>query len=50
MNISIRQATTLDADIIARFNALIAEETEQQTLESQRLLRGVLALLGDASN
>ncbi len=49
MNVSIRQATKQDADIITRFNALMAEETEQRALESQRLLNGVLALLSDSS-
>jgi ribosomal protein S18 acetylase RimI-like enzyme len=47
MKITIRQATMSDADVITRFNALMAEETEHRSLESQRLLNGVLALLGD---
>jgi GNAT superfamily N-acetyltransferase len=47
MKIRIRQATVSDADIITRFNALMAEETEQQALESQRLLNGVLTLLSE---
>jgi GNAT superfamily N-acetyltransferase len=47
MKIRIRQATVSDADIITRFNALMAEETEQQSLESQRLLNGVLRLLSE---
>lgn len=49
MNINIRQATTADAAAIARFNALIAAETEKITLDHHRLRSGVEALLQDPS-
>jgi GNAT superfamily N-acetyltransferase len=46
---SIRQATIADAGIIALFNALLATETEQITLDQDRLLKGVEALLRDST-
>jgi GNAT superfamily N-acetyltransferase len=46
---SIRQATLADAPIIARFNVLIAAETEQITLDQDRLLKGVENLFRDVS-
>jgi GNAT superfamily N-acetyltransferase len=49
MNISIRQATPTDAAIVARFNALMAIETESKTLDAALLQRGVEALLADPS-
>jgi GNAT superfamily N-acetyltransferase len=49
MNISIRQATPRDAPVIARFNTLMAEETEGRSLDPQRLHKGVEALLSDPS-
>lgn len=48
MPASIRQATIADAAVIARFNALIADETEHITLDSNRLRAGVEALLRDS--
>jgi GNAT superfamily N-acetyltransferase len=47
MNITIRQATPRDAAVIARFNSLMAEETEGRSLDPQRLREGVEALLSD---
>jgi len=44
---NIRQATPLDTEIIARFNAHIAWETEQRRLDAARVQQGVLALLND---
>jgi GNAT superfamily N-acetyltransferase len=47
MNITVRLATPADAPIIARFNSLMAVETENIHLDQQRLLSGVEALLCD---
>jgi GNAT superfamily N-acetyltransferase len=49
MNISIRQATVADKAVIARFNTLMADETEHIMLDQERLKAGVEALLRDAS-
>ena len=49
MTISIRSASQADAATIARFNALLAAETEQITLDPDRLHKGVEALLRDSS-
>jgi len=49
MNITIRQATTNDIPTIVRFNALLARETEQRTLDEQRLTKGVEALFENSS-
>jgi GNAT superfamily N-acetyltransferase len=49
MDITIRQATPRDAAVIARFNSLMAEETEGRSLDPQRLHEGVEALLSDPS-
>jgi GNAT superfamily N-acetyltransferase len=49
MNINLRQATIADASVITRFNALMAEETEQITLNQDRLRLGVESLLKDPS-
>ena len=46
---SIRQATIADASIIARFNVLMAAETEHITLDQNRLRKGVEALLRDST-
>ena len=43
----IRPATLADAEIIARFNAAIALETEHITLDPDRVLLGVQAVLAD---
>ena len=49
MNITIRPATIADAATITRFNALLAAETEQITLDQDRLRKGVEALLRDST-
>ena len=49
MPIRIRHATLADAKIITEFNSAIAHETEHLNLDHKRLLRGVKALLKDAS-
>ncbi|HWP82484.1 MAG TPA: GNAT family N-acetyltransferase [Bacteroidota bacterium] len=47
--ISIRQATPKDTGVIARFNALMAEETEQRSLNQETLRKGVEGVLRDSS-
>jgi GNAT superfamily N-acetyltransferase len=47
MSHTIRSATLADTATIARFNALMAEETEHISLDHDRLLKGVAALLSD---
>jgi GNAT superfamily N-acetyltransferase len=49
MSLSIRRATSRDAGTIARFNSLMAQETEGRTLNEDRLHRGVESLLSDPS-
>lgn len=49
MKTIIRQATTADAAIVARFNAMMAIETESKTLDAALLQKGVEALLADSS-
>ena len=49
MTIRVRPATPADAKTIAEFNSAIAKETEHLDLDRKRLLRGVKALLNDAS-
>jgi GNAT superfamily N-acetyltransferase len=49
MTITIRQAHTEDAEIIARFNEAIAWESEGVRLDGPRLRRGVAAVLRDAA-
>jgi GNAT superfamily N-acetyltransferase len=49
MRTRIRQATSKDASAIVRFNLLIAEETEHRQLDSERLRKGVEAILSDPS-
>ncbi len=49
MNVSIRRATTRDAGVIVHFNSLMAQETEERTLDENRLLQGVESLLSDPS-
>ncbi|MCX6132663.1 MAG: GNAT family N-acetyltransferase [Ignavibacteriales bacterium] len=49
MDITIRQATVADAAVVARFNELIALETESKTLDAELLQQGVEALLADPS-
>ena len=47
MNVSIRQATADDIDIVVDYNARIATETEQTVLDRKRLRDGVTAILND---
>lgn len=49
MNTKIRQATIDDASVIIRFNALLGEETEQITLDRDRLRSGVTSILKNPS-
>ena len=49
MNIEIRKAARSDAMTIARFNALMAEETEHRTLDEERLVFGVHGLFDNPS-
>ena len=49
MAISIRRGTASDAETIAGFNAAMALETEKLSLERPRMLKGVRAVLRDAS-
>lgn len=49
MSITIRDASLSDAPTIARFNACMALETENLTLDEPRLLDGVRAVLQDRS-
>ena len=47
MTLSIRRATPADAEVIARYNAALAWESEQKTLDAAVLLRGVRSVLAD---
>ena len=47
MTLSIRPATPADADVIARFNAALALESEGKQLDAEVLGRGVRAVLAD---
>jgi ribosomal protein S18 acetylase RimI-like enzyme len=47
MTLSIRRATPVDAELIARYNAALARESEGKTLDDAILLRGVRAVLAD---
>ena len=49
MKITIRQATIADAAVIARFNSLMAAETENKVLDQALLQKGVEAILSDPS-
>ncbi|MBA3564477.1 MAG: GNAT family N-acetyltransferase [Gammaproteobacteria bacterium] len=49
MKVSIRQATVADVEIVAEYNARLAEETERTQLDGQRLRRGVTAILSDSA-
>ncbi len=48
-NVVVRQATSHDASVIARFNALMGDETEGKQLDGAILEKGVNAILTDAS-
>ena len=45
--VTIRRATTQDVEVIVEFNARLAEETENRTLNRSLLKEGVSALLKD---
>ena len=47
MPLSIRRATSADVDVIVRFNAALAWESEHKTLNPEVLQRGVRAVLAD---
>ena len=47
MSLSIRRATPADAEVIARYNAALAWESEHKRLDEAVLLRGVRAVLAD---
>ena len=49
MSILIRPATNAEAWIIAKFNSLMAKETENRELDPVRLLAGVEGLFHDSS-
>jgi len=48
MDVRIRRAAAGDAEMIARYNAAMALETEHIELDRKRLLAGVRAVLADA--
>lgn len=47
--IDIRRATLADAEVIAEFNAALAAETEDKTLDRSTLAAGVRSVLEDSS-
>lgn len=47
MTVEIRTATLADVPVIAQFNICIAQETENHTLDPDRITRGVAALVSD---
>ncbi|HET6575210.1 MAG TPA: GNAT family N-acetyltransferase [Fimbriiglobus sp.] len=47
MTLSIRRATSADEEVIARYNAALARESEGKMLDDAVLLRGVRAVLAD---
>jgi len=49
MNVVIRRATVDDAQVITRYNSLMAQETESKLLDRKRLTQGVNAILKDTS-
>jgi len=49
MTVSIRPATTTDTPVIVEFNCRLASETENRTLDQDRLKSGVEMLLQDPS-
>jgi GNAT superfamily N-acetyltransferase len=44
---NVRNASLEDADVIARFNLLLAEESEHEELEYHTVLKGVRTLIAD---
>ena len=49
MNITIRPASESDTAVIAEFNGLMAQETEDKSLPDERVRKGVEAVLGDSA-
>ncbi len=47
MSLTIRRATPADEDVVARFNAALAWESEHKRLDEPTLRRGVRAVLAD---
>ena len=48
MTIVVRRAAAADVAVVCEFNRLLALETEGKTLDPERLLSGVTAVLNDA--
>lgn len=48
-DVTVRTATTEDADLLARFNAAMARETEDKTLDSETVRAGVKGMLDNPS-
>jgi len=48
-NITVRSATAEDTDLLARFNAAMAEETENKTLDVETVRAGVQAMFENPS-
>jgi len=48
MNIEIRKAGIKDAETLARFNVLMAKETENKDLDYETVFQGVKAIMKDA--
>jgi ribosomal protein S18 acetylase RimI-like enzyme len=48
-DVTVRTATTEDADLLARFNAAMAEETEDKVLDPDTVRAGVQGMLDDPS-
>ena len=49
MNVTIRPASESDTAVIAEFNGLMAQETEDKSLPAERVRKGVEAVLDDSS-
>ncbi len=48
-DVTVRTATSQDADLLTRFNTAMAEETEDKTLDSDTVRAGVQKMLDDPS-
>lgn len=48
-DVTVRTATTEDADLLARFNTAMAQETEDKTLDSETVRAGVEGMLNAPS-
>ncbi len=49
MNVSIRDATPADSDVVADFNSRLSAETEGEALDEATIRAGVAAVLADES-